>query len=276
MPIFAPDLNNNGKKERKGRAIRPDRSLERRYRQRLFRVNRTLQDEYLTLGRLIRDGMINQADALKRLDQVEEALAQRGVARGIAEGVVNNADETNRDRMQNMFKNMFGIDVFGIVDDLGLRGQLEGMIEENVGLITSIPRDSIQRARNAVTGNFRGETLPGGSLLQELQRIGNITKNRARLIARDQTSKLNSSINQARQQAVGIEEYIWRNSRDERVVGNPSGLYPKGNRKHLNHWDREGKKFKWSEPPPDGHPGIPIQCRCRAEPVIDLDKLKRI
>lgn len=277
MPIFAPELNSR-KSERKGKAIRPDKKLEVRYRNNLFRINRTLQDEYLRLGRLIKDGQINQADALRRLDDIDQSMQLRlgQDARMMASTVVEQANETNRDRMQTMFKNVFGIDVFGIVDDLGLREQLDGMIEENIGLIKTIPQDSLQRARNAVTANFRGETLPGGSLMQELQRIGGITKNRARLIARDQTSKLNSSINQARQQSIGVEEYVWRTSKDERVVGNPSGLYPKGNRKHMNHWDREGKRFRWDSPPPDGHPGQAINDRCRAEPVIDINKLKRI
>lgn len=277
MPIFAPDLNNNSKrkKERKGRAIRPDRRLEARYRQRLFRINRTMQDEYLRLARLIKSGQINQADALRRLDQVEEALAQRGISRDIAQRIVTQADATNKERLQNMLGQTFGVDIFGIVDDFGLLEQLDGMIEENVGLITSVPKDSLDRARRAIVANFRGEKLFGGSLISEFQNIGRITKSRAKLIARDQTSKLNASINQSRQQGIGIEEYIWRNSKDERVVGNPSGLYPKGNRKHMNHWDREGKKFRWDKPPVDGHPGVPIQCRCRAEPVIDISKLKR-
>jgi uncharacterized protein with gpF-like domain len=262
MPIFAPELNSGvRKKKRKGRPVRPDRSIERKYRNRLFRVNRTLQDEYLQLARLIRDGRINQPDALRRLDQVEDALTQRGIARGIATDIVTSANDVNRERTQNMFKNVFGIDVFGIVDDLGLSEKLDGMTQENVGLITSMPRDSLGRARAAINSSFRGEELPRGSLLAELQKIGQVTKNRARLIARDQTSKLNASINQSRQQAIGIDSYIWRNSKDERVVGNPSGLYPKGNPKHMNHWDREGKEFMWDNPPPDGHPGIPIQCR---------------
>lgn len=276
MPIFAPELNGNGKKERKGRSIKPDKRLEAQYNRQLLRVNRTLQDEYLRLGRLIRDKQINQADALRRLDQVEEALAQRGIARGMAQEIVGQANETNRERMQNMFKATFGIDVFGIVDDLGLMESLDGMIEENAGLITSIPRSSIQRARNAITGNFRGEDLPGGTLIQELQRIGSITKKRAKLIARDQTSKLNASINQVRQTSIGIEEYIWRTSKDERVVGTPGGLYPVGNAKHMNHFVREGKKFRWDSPPPDGHPGTPIYDRCHAEPIIDISKLRRI
>jgi len=75
-----------------------------------------------------------------------------------------------------------------------------------------------------------------------------------------------SQVAQAKQQSAGFDKYIWRNSQDERVVGNPSGHYPQGNDRHGDHWSREGKVFSWSHPPHDGHPGEAINCRCTAEP----------
>ena len=56
-------------------------------------------------------------------------------------------------------------------------------------------------------------------------------------------------------------------------MGNPGGLYPEGNAVHGNHWEREGQEFRWDQPPEDGHPGQPIECRCSAEPIIDLEEL---
>ena len=97
---------------------------------------------------------------------------------------------------------------------------------------------------------------------------------RARLIARDQTSKMNVAINMARQTSIGIEEYIWRTAKDRRVVGTPGGLWPEGNAMHGNHYKREGKTYRWDNPPHDGHPGWPINCRCYPEPVLDPDKLR--
>ena len=64
---------------------------------------------------------------------------------------------------------------------------------------------------------------------------------------------------QARQMKLGIERYRWRTAGDTRV--------------RTEHAMREGQIFSWDRPPPDGHPGQPINCRCYAEPVIE-DVLK--
>jgi SPP1 gp7 family putative phage head morphogenesis protein len=40
------------------------------------------------------------------------------------------------------------------------------------------------------------------------------------------------------------------------------------NRVRHDHQDREGRQYRWASPPPDGPPGMPINCRCYAEPVF--------
>jgi uncharacterized protein with gpF-like domain len=50
------------------------------------------------------------------------------------------------------------------------------------------------------------------------------------------------------------------------VRGNPAGLYPHAK---YSHHHREGKTYRDSKPPPDGHPGEPIRCRCWREPVFE-------
>jgi uncharacterized protein with gpF-like domain len=117
-----------------------------------------------------------------------------------------------------------------------------------------------------------------------------VSKNRAKLIARDQTSKLTGLVNQTRQQSIGIEAYIWRTVKDQRVVGNPGGKYPEGNKAHGDHHMMEGVWCKWDDPTvfsrdggktwikrpaqaPKSSPGQDIQCRCHAEPVIDTKKI---
>jgi SPP1 gp7 family putative phage head morphogenesis protein len=91
-------------------------------------------------------------------------------------------------------------------------------------------------------------------------------RSRAKLIARDQTSKFNGSLNRIRQQQAGITEYRWSTSHDERVRGNPDGKYPNA---RPSHWAREDKVFAWDKPPSDGHPGEPINCRCVALAVLN-------
>ena len=94
-------------------------------------------------------------------------------------------------------------------------------------------------------------------MIKQIQKIGRNTTKRAKLIARDQSSKLNSALNQQRQQNFGVEEYVWRTSGDERVRD--------------NHRSKNGKTFRWDDPPKDtGHPGQDVQCRCVAQPIINM------
>jgi SPP1 gp7 family putative phage head morphogenesis protein len=88
---------------------------------------------------------------------------------------------------------------------------------------------------------------------------------RSRLIARDQSSKFWGTLNRIRQEQAGVTEYEWWTCQDERVRGNPEGLYPKA---RPSHWDRHARIFRWDRPPSDGHPGEPIMCRCVARPIL--------
>lgn len=66
-------------------------------------------------------------------------------------------------------------------------------------------------------------------------------------------------INERRQRALGIDQYIWR-SRDNAKV------------RHL-HAEHDDKSFDWDNPPESGHPGQAYNCRCFAEPYL-LDEPK--
>ena len=63
------------------------------------------------------------------------------------------------------------------------------------------------------------------------------------------------NLTELRQTSIGVTDYVWSTSGDERV--------------RPEHAARNGKVYKWSEPPAGGHPGEDIQCRCRAIPVLD-------
>lgn len=149
-----------------------------------------------------------------------------------------------------------GIDLNSLIENENLTDTLVAKTRENVALIKSIPDEFLKKVETVV---FEGATRghKASSLIKEIQKIHKVTKNRARLIARDQTQKLNSALIQQRQQNLGVTEYIWRTSGDESV--RPS------------HKSKNGKRFKWSDPPKDtGHPGQDIQCRCIAQPIIKI------
>lgn len=137
----------------------------------------------------------------------------------------------------------------------------------NVNLIESIPSQYFQQITDVVAD----EWTAGGrweNLVDAIGERGGVAEGRAKVIARDQTSKLNSAFNQIRQDSVGIEEYEWSGMEDET--------------ERPNHFDLNGTIHRWDEPGPcagtiDGepcHPGEDILCRCSALPYINLDALE--
>jgi len=197
----------------------------------------------------------------------------RTAASEFSSGVEN---ETKK-RFNNMLARATGgqPSISSIIAEEGLGAIVRAETEKNVDLISSVPQNYLKAVQDLVTQNFiTGSKTEGGlqadiltKLRKDIRAIGPKAKRRAKLIARDQTSKLNAVLTKVRQTNLGIEEYIWSNSQDSRVRGNPGGLYPNVPATR-NHWIREGKVFRWDSPPPDGHPGEPINCRCVAIPVI--------
>lgn len=162
-----------------------------------------------------------------------------------------------------------------IVDDPEIWDSIALSAEESSLLIKTIPKDHLGKTAQAFVKAARGESFPENrTLAEEIQEINKIAIERAELIARDQTSKMNTAINQIRQTSLGIFEYLWRTREDKRVVGDPSGLYPKGNQVHGNHYIRNDLIFRWDEPPADGHPGYAINCRCKAIPRININDIR--
>lgn len=169
----------------------------------------------------------------------------------------------NKEQLQKIARAMFGVDVF--VQEPWLENELNLFAANNVNLIKTIPQQSLHQIQEVVMSGLR-QGISNTSITQQISQRYGITSRRAKLIARDQVGKLNGQLTKLRQQELGVDEYIWRNSQDERVRGNPDGLYPDA---RPSHWDREGKKYSWSKPPDGGNPGEPINCRCYAEPVLD-------
>ena len=133
---------------------------------------------------------------------------------------------------------------------------------QNLTLISSIDQQVLDKLRFMLSQRIihaaaKPELME--QLTKEISDLAGVTRNRAALIGADQVGKLNSQLMQYRQTNAGIEEYIWTTKKDKRV--------------RPRHALREGRCYKWSEPPDDGHPGWPIRCRCTAAPVFDTDKM---
>lgn len=159
------------------------------------------------------------------------------------------------------------------------REMLEKWVSNNVKLITSVKDASLEKMKEIVYTNFM-EGKSTTSIIKRIQHQYGMDKRHARMIARDQTAKLNAALTKHQQTDAGISCYEWSTSLDRRVrAGDRMGkgmIDPMGD----NHKRLEGKIFRWDDPPLVDrkrgrrcHPGEDYQCRCCALPVFDLDTL---
>lgn len=225
------------------------KQLKKDVREQILPLLKTLEAEY------VNDAYARTLEeAFNRLRRSYEDLDRN--ARVVANSFAEDVNNVNKKRFYNAMENAVGIDLNNVLQSEGLEDIMFATTRENVALIKTIPQEYFKKIEGVV---FRG-TMQGrnaSSMIDQIRHIGNVTENRARLIARDQTSKLNSALNQNRSQNLGVEEYVWRTAGDERVRD--------------SHASKSGKVFRWDSPPKDtGHPGSDVQCRCVAQSIIKV------
>lgn len=159
-----------------------------------------------------------------------------------------------------------GIDIFEdyYMGDF-FRKEIEKWISDNVDLITSIPKETLGDMKKLVyQGYLDGKSAT--ALSKEIQHKYSVSREKARLIARDQMGKLSCDITKAQQLDAGIREYQWRTCGDSRV--------------RESHKKLDKRIFSWDAPPVVDektgrrcHPGQDYQCRCRAVAVLKRDNI---
>jgi SPP1 gp7 family putative phage head morphogenesis protein len=260
------ELNKKNRAEKKKRVnpVRNPKGPEVKYRKWLQNIAKRLKadiNEHLVpVLKRLQPEYVNDAYA-KTLEQVFENLRRNYVDIGRNAAIVSSSftedvNQVNKQRFYKAMENAIGIDLNNVLQNEGLEDIMYATTKENVALIKTIPEEYFKQIEGVV---FRG-TVQGRdatSMIKQITKIGYSTEKRARLIARDQTSKLNSALNQQRSQNLGVEEYIWRTAGDERVRD--------------SHKSKNGKTFRWDDPPKDtGHPGQDIECRCVAQSIIKV------
>lgn len=148
--------------------------------------------------------------------------------------------------------------------DGAVGARVEALVRDNAQYIVTLP----QRLAEDVTVYAMKQTQRGlrheevHRLLR--QRIPAQLEWNLKTIARTETSKANAALQQARCESLGINAYIWKTCKDERV--------------RSTHAHMQDVLCFYSDPPsPEGkghyHPGNIYNCRCYAEPVIDWNTL---
>ena len=187
------------------------------------------------------------------------------LAKPTSQTMVKSVAGKNEKAFNTLVNKAVGVDLTGILVDEGLSDFLEAQVNKNVTLIKSIP-DEYFKSIETVVMNGTANGLRWQEMAREIGGIKDISsvngklQNRIKLIARNETSNINASINKRRQENLGVTEFKWVTSADERVRGSHAKL--------------NGKIFSWDNlPVVDGvktSPGQPINCRCVAVPVIKI------
>ncbi|KLU15090.1 phage head morphogenesis, SPP1 gp7 family domain protein [Xenorhabdus sp. GDc328] len=258
----------------------PSKRVEVWYRDRLIEFIRIMQDVVIEdlQKPILNDAPFESVLSITaRLSRAIQKLANMSIldmARRLSFGMVKRANEQNKSQTQKAYKAAFGIDLAGMLGDGAVKERLENAVKENVDLIQSIQTDFINDIGEKVFSNLTN----GGryeNLVSLIRERGQVTQNRAKFIARDQTAKLNSALTETRQKALGLDLYEWGGAGDER--------------ERATHVVLNGKTCKYSDPTVysddggktwkkrsnikgyEGAPGTDYQCRCVALPKVSWD-----
>lgn len=176
----------------------------------------------------------------------------------------------NQRQYEKTINSVLGVDVF--LEEPWLQNQLELFANQNSQLIKSMTDTEIDRVSGAVQRGLQ-EGSSYESIADEIEKSFGITRRHAKLIARDQSSKLNGSLTKLRQQESGITTYRWQTSGDERVRQTHRVLDGK-----VCRWDDptvylDESTGKWEKRSKIGgtnvHTSVDVNCRCVPIPIIE-------
>lgn len=127
--------------------------------------------------------------------------------------------------------------------------------------ISDFVEEEVKKLRKEVIDNtFQGYRAE--SLVSKIMKSYNTSENKAKFLARQETSLLVSKYREERYKSAGIKRYKWSTSGDDRV---------RDDHKHL-----DGEIFSWDTPPitnrntgKKGNPGSDYNCRCVAVAIVD-------
>lgn len=154
----------------------------------------------------------------------------------------------------------------------GIGRDINAQILSNAALIKTLPSDTAQKVvRDIADMAFSG--LRSTTIADVIKsKTAQHSRASARLIARTEVSKTQTALTRARAENLGLGWYVWRTAQD-------------GLRVRSSHRIMEGVLVRWTDPPSpellDGqpsvgyyHPGEIWNCRCYAEPLIDISDVQ--
>lgn len=177
------------------------------------------------------------------------------IATGKMETLVRGETDRVDKRVASGIKIQLGADVsslFGRQND----SPANDIIDRNAALIRSLANESVTGIeREVLTAKLK--LKPVSKLRESLRTLFKRTRTRAKLIAKDQMSKLVTDVTRSRQVSIGVSEYAWWTVLDERV--------------RRIHRLLHSNVYKYGEPTGSENglePGQEVNCRCKAIAII--------
>lgn len=245
--------------------IHPNKGIEMAYRRKLRALVAQMQNsvEYWlharyrqNLPEIAQDGAVH--DLKKELTELSRQWLSKfdDGAKDLASWFAQKTKSYSDSSMKKILGDA-GISVDFVMNP-SMRTTYQSVIEENVGLIKSIPEQYLRQVHGLVMRSVaEGRDLE--TLTKSLKSRYDISDKRAKLIARDQNNKATSVMTKQRQEDLGLIEAIWRHS--------TAGKHPRP-----EHVAADGKKYdikkgmylegEWV------WPGTAINCRCVSVPII--------
>ena len=262
------------KQPKTARAVHANRGLESKYRKALQRLIAEMHgsvEYWLTAGYRQNPPRVaalveqaQDASPAQRIRKILDDLAKRWIARfdemapKIAEAYLQGAFKASDSAFRQALKEAGWTVEFKMTP--AVRDAFNASLEENVGLIRSIPEKYLQQVEGVVMRSYSaGRDLE--TMVKELKTLYPAASHRAELIARDQSNKANAVVNRARQMELGITEAIWQHSH--------AGKNPRP-----DHVAANGKRYKIAEgcliSGEHIQPGEEINCRCTSRAVLPI------
>lgn len=255
----------------------PKQRIERNYQRSLQEIAKQI---------IMRVGDNPDIETIKSvLNQMARSKEYKQFAENTALNMVTQLfSDTGRTWRQAAAANSKGKSIYAVLQE-ELRGKsgeyLNEQIKCNANMIKTLPddiaADVTRYVANETTKGRRKEDIAA----EIAKKFPEQTKARSDLIARTEVSKTQSAITEGRCRLFGVNWYVWR------AVGGSGG----DGRTRKSHRGLSGVLVAWDDPPaPEDlfptvsksgkryrntlghyHAGCCPNCRCYAEPVIDLD-----
>lgn len=191
-------------------------------------------------------------------------------AKILADQMFNTVDKNSKTQLHSSLKQLTGgLSLKTGIVPKGFEDIANATIAENVSLIKSIPQEYFKQITGSVMRSItEGKGLK--DLIPEIEKYDGQTARRAKNLALDQTRKAYNTINANRLQGLKVTHFEWLHS--------GGGVSPRESHIKIDGMifsfdNLESEQAAAGVPKQDrGLPGIPPNCKCSIQPIIDLSE----